>query len=86
MIELITDIDEIIQTNIENENYEMSDDHIICPYCGYSEEVSYEMCFGNDLPDVYTEGEETLTCPQCNHSFLLTKTISWDYTMEMIKK
>lgn len=79
-------MDEQIKENIESENWEISSMQIICPYCGYSRDVEYEMCFGECCPDVYEEGEEKITCPECGHTFKLIKEISWDYTTEVINE
>lgn len=77
---------ETIQENIEYNNFEESNDEIICPYCGYKEEVSYEMYWGDEIVDEYKAGEIKLKCPKCEHDFLLTKDFLWVYTTEIIKE
>lgn len=76
-------IEERVEENIECGNWECDDDFIICPYCEYKKKVEYEMYFGDKSPDVYTEGEEDLTCPECGHTFTLTKEMKWEYTTEI---
>lgn len=76
--------EEMIQENIECNNFEISEDEIICPYCGYKESVTIEMYFGDDYVDEYREGEKKLTCPKCKHKFLLSKSLKWEYTTEII--
>ena len=76
--------DEEIRENGENHNWEQSNDRIICPWCGYEKLVEYECYFGDSCPDVYEEGSEDLTCPECGHRFTLTKEIQWEYTTEVI--
>lgn len=75
--------EEIIQENIENNNYEHSSDEIICPYCGYSEEVEYEMYFGDTPVSPYIEGEEMIECPECKHTFRLLKELTWEYATKI---
>ena len=74
-----------IQENIDSGNWEISSYAIICPCCGYKKSVDYEMCFGDSCPNVYEEGEEEITCPECKHRFKLTKEIEWNYTTEVIE-
>lgn len=69
---------------MENRNFEISKSEIICPYCGYSKDVEYEMYFGDNDIAVYEEGEEKVKCPECGHTFRLTKEMSWDYLTEVI--
>ena len=76
-------MDELIKENIEMNNFEVSDNYIICPYCGYKQEVEYDFYFGENDIDVYEEGEQDVKCPDCGHVFLLTKTLTWEYTTEI---
>lgn len=76
--------EELIQENIECNNFEISDYEIICPYCGYKKSVEYEMLFGNSYVNEYEEGEEILQCPKCKHKFKLYKEIKWEYQTEII--
>ena len=78
--------EELIKDNIESRKFEVTDTEIRCPYCGYSKNVEYGMTFGEDLPDVYTEGEEKIKCPECSHTFRLTKSLSWEYMTEIIEE
>ena len=82
----MTDLDDIVAENIEMGNYESSSDEIICPYCGYSETIDYEMYFGNNSIDVNTEGEQDVVCPDCNHTFRLHKELIWIYNTEVIQE
>jgi len=70
---------ELIQQNIEEQNWELASSEIICPYCGFAKDVDYEMYFGDSPVSVYEEGEELITCPECGHEFLLEKRIEWEY-------
>lgn len=82
----MTDLDGIIAENIEMGNYESSSDEIICPYCGYTQTIDYEMYFGDNDIDIYTEGEQDVVCPECNYTFKLNKELTWSYTTEVIQK
>lgn len=76
-------IEEKVQENIESNNFEIDNDYIICPYCGYKKKAEYETYFGDCCPDVYEEGEEDVNCPECGKTFLLTKELSWEYRTEI---
>ena len=82
----LSDLALTVMENIDSNNWEVSDYEIICPYCGYAKHVEYEMYFGDNVPEVYEEGTEELTCPECGHKFLLTKEMKWEYTTEVIKE
>lgn len=56
------------------------------PHYGYKRSVISEMNFGDDYPEVFKEGEETITCPECGYTFNLIKKLSWEYTTEIIAK
>lgn len=76
----MSDLEIMIQENIESENWETSSSEIICPYCGLSKEVEYDFYFGDNSINVYEEGEEDVTCPRCGHIFSLDKELNWTYT------
>ncbi len=71
---------ERIQKEIaESEDEEVdtgSSDYVICPYCG----EGLETCYGyEDFPEIYEEGEHTITCPECDKDFVLETSVSYYY-------
>ncbi len=61
-------VDEKIDTEMTSE--------IVCPYCGYKFDASYE-CFG----DEYGDGAEIETdCDSCEKGFKVTMSLSVDYS------
>lgn len=53
-----------------------SSDYVFCPYCGEAMETDYGY---EDFPEIYEEGEHTITCPECNKDFILETSCSWYY-------
>ena len=51
-----------------------SNDKLICPYCGYEEEVDYETFWSNDL-----ECEEDHECLNCGKEFIATRGVIMVY-------
>lgn len=66
-------------------NYE-DDDKIICPYCGYEYEPSYEDTYiGGESVACYMDDEQILTCDECGKKFVLTPyQAGWNYKTETI--
>lgn len=53
-----------------------SRDYVICPYCGNA----LETCVGyEDFPELYEDGEHTITCSECGKDFVLETSISYFY-------
>lgn len=52
---------------------------LICPYCGYEEEVDYETFYSSDL-----ECGEEHTCENCGRDFIATRGVIMVY--ETFKK
>ena len=71
----------IRDTRFRYVNYEggrESNEGIHCPTCdSFRDEEIYE------LGDVYTEGDSTITCPDCNTDYVVTTAI--EYTFVSIK-
>ncbi len=83
---MITELKQTIKENIENQNFEISNDEIICPYCGFKEDVEYEMYFGENDINPFEEGEQEVKCPNCNRIFHLSKELYWRYETSVIEK
>ena len=61
------------------------DDEIICPYCGKTYTLEYDLCIGDDCIDVYEDGkEQECTCEKCGKRFTVTPELQWYYTTETI--
>ena len=76
-------LEERIKENIECCNWESSEHEIICPYCGYKQEVEYDFYFGDNDINVYEEGDQDVKCPECGHTFELRKKLNWEYETEV---
>lgn len=60
-----------------------SSDYVICPYCGDATET----CYGyEDFPELYEEGEHSITCEECGRSFVLQTTVSYFYETKRVEK
>lgn len=59
-----------------------SSDYVVCPYCGCAlhTDLGYE-----DFPEIYEEGDHTLTCPDCEKDFILTTHVSYSWETERKK-
>ena len=66
-------LDKRIQKDIESFNGDTDyTDEVVCPYCGYEHQDSYE----------YEDGE--IDCQRCDNKFNLTKEVSVSYTTEKV--
>lgn len=75
-------VQEQIEANEEDVDTSSSD-YVICPYCGDATET----CYGyEDFPELFEDGEHTITCEECGRSFILETTISYYYKTKRIEK
>lgn len=58
----------------ERENY--SEDYLVCPYCGYEDEDSFELA---DEDDEYE-------CPRCKSILKYNRQITVSYDVELVKE
>lgn len=56
---------------------------VICPYCGNGQDTSDGY---TDFPEIYTEGEYDIECPDCGETFRLETWISRSYETRKIPK
>ncbi len=71
------DFDEFYEEAEEGEEFDtFSDKYVICPYCGYAIPTDYGY---EDFPEIYTEGDNDLTCPECEKDFVLETSVSYYY-------
>jgi len=63
--------DDNIKSNIENFNDDTSyTNEIICPHCGYVEDVSWE----------YADNNDRINCPECDNNFNYNRNIEVTYS------
>jgi len=70
-----------IQSEIENfqkeheeDDYQYSNDGVICPYCGYLHKPDSESSY------FYNDGDENIECSNCGNEFNIETYISYSYT------
>ena len=56
-------------------------EYLICPYCGYKEEVGFETFFSKDL-----ECDEKHECQECGKTFTATRSVIFCYETFKIKE
>ena len=55
------------------------DDFIRCPKCGHQDKISeWDGCDDGDV--MYGDGDHAVSCPECEHEYVITTRASYSYT------